>query len=588
MASSTFPNATNTGVPSGTTLTAYTGPMTITQDGTVVDGKIINGTLTIQADNVVIKNSKVTFNGSWGIDAGRSKNLTIQDSDIIGPGYSGNSNSAIRASGTFLRNDISKVQNGIAMQGGASVVKGNYIHDLECAGNGPHYDGIEIFGSQRSVLIEGNTILARNTSNILISDLWGAVSDVTIRNNFLGGSPGYNIYVTGDHGGGTTGVVIENNQIAKGGYGYYYIYKASPTISGNGELPAGTQPGSVSGGGTGGGGTTNPDDGGTTNPGGGSTVGTTHAGTDGDDVMPAAGQSNSGNEKFYGKGGQDVLLGGAGADLLDGGYGNDTASYAGSNAGVTVNLQTGAASGGHAAGDTFVGIENLTGSSYADKLYGNAGANVLNGGAGADYLSGGAGDDTYVVDNVGDTVAEAQAGGNNDTVLASVSFTLGTYVNNLTLTGTANLNATGNMFVNVLRGNAGRNTLNGQADADTLIGGLGNDVLTGGVGKDTFVFDTALSATANVDRITDFSVVDDVIHLDNAVFKALTTTGNLSSADFVKNTSGLARDANDHIVYETDTGKLFYDSNGSASGGSVHFATLNANLALTAADFVVI
>ncbi|MGO4839731.1 calcium-binding protein, partial [Rhizobiaceae sp. 2RAB30] len=98
----------------------------------------------------------------------------------------------------------------------------------------------------------------------------------------------------------------------------------------------------------------------------------------------------------------------------------------------------------------------------------------------------------------------------------------------------------------------------------------------------------ALNAATNVDRITDFSVVDDVIQLENAVFKALTQTGALSSAYFVKNTTGLAHDANDHIIYETDTGKLFYDSNGSASGGSVHFATLSANLNLTAADFVVI
>jgi Ca2+-binding RTX toxin-like protein len=84
-------------------------------------------------------------------------------------------------------------------------------------------------------------------------------------------------------------------------------------------------------------------------------------------------------------------------------------------------------------------------------------------------------------------------------------------------------------------------------------------------------------------------VIDDTIRLENAVFTKLTLAGKpLASSAFLKNTSGLAADANDRIIYETDTGKLFYDSNGSAAGGSVHFATLSKNLALTYADFLVI
>ncbi|MGO6689611.1 RTX toxin, partial [Rhizobium leguminosarum] len=115
-------------------------------------------------------------------------------------------------------------------------------------------------------------------------------------------------------------------------------------------------------------------------------------GTNGNDIMPHTGQSNGGNETFKGLGGSDVLKGGAGADVLDGGTGNDTASYAGSTA-VNVNLATGAATGGHATGDKFVSIENLTGSSYNDVLTGNSGSNVLDGGAGADKLNGGLGND---------------------------------------------------------------------------------------------------------------------------------------------------------------------------------------------------
>ena len=103
-------------------------------------------------------------------------------------------------------------------------------------------------------------------------------------------------------------------------------------------------------------------------------------------------------------GATDTLRGGAGADQLDGGAGIDTASYYTSAAGVTVDLAAGTGSGGDAAGDTLIGIENLSGSNIGDDvLAGNAGANtlqgwgggdVLRGGAGADTLDGGAGSDT--------------------------------------------------------------------------------------------------------------------------------------------------------------------------------------------------
>jgi Ca2+-binding RTX toxin-like protein len=112
-----------------------------------------------------------------------------------------------------------------------------------------------------------------------------------------------------------------------------------------------------------------------------------------------------------------VLEGAAGADVITGGDGSDTASYAGSAAGVTVNLATGAASGGDAEGDTLSGVENLFGSAQNDALTGDAGANtlsggagddVLAGGAGADTLKGGAGNDSFVFADIADsTVAES-------------------------------------------------------------------------------------------------------------------------------------------------------------------------------------
>jgi hypothetical protein len=516
-----FPNATNTGVPAGTNLTAYTGPMTITTDGTVIDGKIINGTLRVMADNVVIKNSQVNYTGWWGIDAEGANNFTVQDSDIVGPGYSGDSNAGILGSGTFVRNDISKSENGIVLQDGSSKVIANYVHDLQDSAADPHYDGISVQGGQDGVLIEGNTVFGRDTSDVFIKNDFGPINNVTVNANYLAGDPGMTLYVDGRADGGPiTNVSVTNNYMEKGGFDYFSIDNSDPVISGNIYLAEGQAPGewtptagiSTSGGtdtGTGSGGT------------GTGTV-TTFTGTAGDDVLPASGASNSGNEKFYGLAGDDVLRGGAGADYLDGGEGSDRASYSDSNAGVNVNLKAGTASGGHATGDTIVSIGLLSGSSYDDKLTGNDNLNILDGGAGNDTLSGGGGTDT----------------------------------------------------------------LNGGAGADRMLGGLGQDKLVGGTGNDTFVFDTALSSS-NVDVVDSFNPVDDTFQLENAVFTAL-STGRLAASEFVKNTTGLAKDANDHVIYETDTGWLNYDYNGSAAGGGVHFAHLSPNLQLSSADFQVI
>ena len=97
---------------------------------------------------------------------------------------------------------------------------------------------------------------------------------------------------------------------------------------------------------------------------------------------------------------------------------------------------------------------------------------------------------------------------------------------------------------------------------------------------------SALSATTNVDRITDFSAPADTILLENAIFAVLMTPGTLSAAAFHIGTA--AHDGNDRIIYNPTTGALTYDSNGNAAGGATQFATLGTGLALTNADFVVI
>ena len=100
---------------------------------------------------------------------------------------------------------------------------------------------------------------------------------------------------------------------------------------------------------------------------------------------------------------------------------------------------------------------NAIGGSGNDTITGNSANNMLSGGAGADTMAGGLGNDTYVVDNVGDVVIE-NAGEGTDTVLASISYTLGANVENLTLTGSANLNGNGNSLANVIVGNSGNGT----------------------------------------------------------------------------------------------------------------------------------
>ena len=128
-------------------------------------------------------------------------------------------------------------------------------------------------------------------------------------------------------------------------------------------------------------------------------------------------------------------------------------------------------------------------------------------------------------------------------------------------------------------------TITGGKGNDILTGGTGKDTLTGGAGKDTFFFHSALSA-ANSDKITDFSVVDDTIRLENEGFKALKATGALASAAFYVGEA--AHDGSVRIIYDKATGALSYDADGWGRSAAVQFATLAKGLALTHADFVVV
>jgi trimeric autotransporter adhesin len=252
------------------------------------------------------------------------------------------------------------------------------------------------------------------------------------------------------------------------------------------------------------------------------------------------------NDNIKGGLGNDTLNGGTGNDTLDGGFGNDTMAggegddiYIVDVAGDTVTEAAGEGTDLVKSSVTYIlgtDVENLTltgaiaingtGNDLNNSIIGNNGSNTLNGGVGNDELNGGlgidtmnggVGNDTYTVDNIADVVFEAFNQG-TDTVESSVTYTLTPEVENLKLTGTGNINGTGNILANILTGNTGNNILrggegndilNGDAGNDTLNGGMGNDTLDGGTGNDTYVFNTAVSL--GLDTIIETATSNDTI-----------------------------------------------------------------------------
>ncbi|MFZ4502496.1 MAG: calcium-binding protein, partial [Methylovulum sp.] len=200
---------------------------------------------------------------------------------------------------------------------------------------------------------------------------------------------------------------------------------------------------------------------------------------------------NSGNDKligslytetFWGSAGNDTLAGWLGDDILTGGLGNDAIYGNGSEENWFSALVT-----------DFLSL--FFSSSDDDELYGNNGQDTLKGGNGddrldggfdgsVDSLSGGDGNDIYIIDENIDVIAEALSKGNQDTVLASLTFGLPQNVENLTLTGAATINGTGNVLNNFMRGNDAHNSLNGKDGVDSIYGNAGNDTLVGGMHED--------------------------------------------------------------------------------------------------------
>lgn len=236
------------------------------------------------------------------------------------------------------------------------------------------------------------------------------------------------------------------------------------------------------------------------------------------------GTGNSLSNYIVGNTSNNVINGSSGSDTMLGGAGNDTYYVDSTGDVVTENASAGTdkviSSISYTLGNN---LENLTlsgssaingtGNSLNNYISGNSANNVINGGAGNDTMLGGAGNDTYYVNSSTDVVTENSDAG-TDTVISSVGYTLGNNLENLTLSGTALINGTGNTLNNSITGNSANNILSAGLGNDTLTGGVGNDSLLGGAGDDTYSF----SAANGKDVISDASGTD-IIKFGSNVLK---------------------------------------------------------------------
>lgn len=263
-------------------------------------------------------------------------------------------------------------------------------------------------------------------------------------------------------------------------------------------------------------------------------------GTDGNDqIAGVAGKADTGG-MAGGKGDDTYIVDNAGDKVIEAsGQGTDTVVSYSTSFKLSANVEnltlagTKAATGiGNDGNNTLTANDagnKLDGGLGNDMLVGGKGNDVLNGNIGADTMKGGMGNDTYYVSRATDKVVELSGQG-VDTVKSEISFKLGQFIENLELTGTGNINGTGNAWHNTIVGNNGNNVLDGGAGNDRLFGVKGADKMTGGDGKDTFVLKMA---GAGVDTIKDFKLGTDNLDMHNVLKSVGATNASKALQDHV-------------------------------------------------------
>jgi serralysin len=329
--------------------------------------------------------------------------------------------------------------------------------------------------------------------------------------------------------------------------------------------------------------------------------------------------SACGSRPLLGTEGKDSLTGGNSADVIVGFGGNDTLNGGGGNDSLSGGSGNDSLAGGS-------GNDTLSGGPGNDTLDGEAGTDLLLGGDGNDLLhdhenvglgeaddtlDGGRGNDTFDIraDPFQEHRPVLRDAGGIDTVLTNHDHVLGAGFENLTLF--EGVSGTGNSLNNVIitntnephayrvDGRDGNDTLLGGPDRDTMLGGNGNDrlsggdgndSLTGGAGKDDFVF-AAAPGGENADAIADFASARDRLLLDDAVHPDIGARGRFSRNDerfFAADGAVSGEERDDRVIYDTSSGNLYYDADGSGDGEARLIAAFEGSPTIVATDFTVI
>ena len=229
------------GVPAGTRLRS-SGSLTVTKPGTVISGLDINGTLTISANNVTVKNTRVTSGSAYNIVKvdDSATGVTLDHVTINGKGLNGTSGAnGVYGPGTYNAVAVSGVENGFVPSSGATIT-GSWVHNLASPGS-PHYDGIQIDGARSNITVKNSTVDLTGltqTSAVMVDNYFGAATNITITGNRLLGA-GYTVYADGQFNSNPITVTYANNRIGKGQWGYSLLRDATVRWSGNTDARTG-------------------------------------------------------------------------------------------------------------------------------------------------------------------------------------------------------------------------------------------------------------------------------------------------------------------------------------------------------------